>query len=848
MKTGSREWHQAQIEAYTREYPIYEKYAQTLRQILEQACRVHAPLAIIQVRPKSLSSFAEKAVRKAHKYDEPVRQLTDLCGARVIALNQQEADRICDFIRAHFRVDEANSLDVRTRLSTSEFGYLSVHYVVQVDRTEIQGVKAPEEIGDRKAEIQVRTTLQHAWAAVVHDVIYKSAFQAPERWVRESARLAALLEDVDGAFSRFGEEVDLYASNYGAYMSADKVEAELKTLSTVLENDPTPSSRPGAALRIARLARASGKWDVIVERLSPFADTTSHERAAILLELGQALCRMNRGQPSSEAFRKGQGYLSQAANPEGAPPLSPDGTGEGPDRTRVEATALLAWSHRHVAGAEEKARDLYNEAFQADPANPYHLASFLEYEIFCRRDSAFLAPMRPTLLNAVATCRAHAEAGIELPWAFFTIGRFYLLLGNTYESLHAYARAVRLCGSRESSVPQEGFDEELEFLRRINLARPLPPEHDWVRRLLLLGQAVRSGEVSDDLKGLAKKKEFPNRPVVIVAGGAGGMTEEEVRQYQTYLIQAFEGFGGTVICGGTRSGIAGIIGAVAEEVFQKEGRGARAVGYLPRLIPSSASRDPRYDELVEAEGTDFTPLEPLQYWMDLIAAGVKPSEVRLLGINGGRIAAFEFRLALSLGATVGVVASSGRAASDLVKDPDWWDAGNLLTLPLDAMTLRAFVHPEVSLLSPGLLDRAARAVHEKYLEDTRHSQIDPSMQPWYDLREDFKASNRQQVAYAEAVLRKVGCGVRPTQGEIAFSDFTDAEVETMAEMEHGRWIVERLREGWRYGSKRDPDRKISPYLVPWKDLAEEVKEWDRKAVRGFPEVLKAAGLEVYKRP
>jgi hypothetical protein len=34
-------------------------------------------------------------------------------------------------------------------------------------------------------------------------------------------------------------------------------------------------------------------------------------------------------------------------------------------------------------------------------------------------------------------------------------------------------------------------------------------------------------------------------------------------------------------------------------------------------------------------------LEPLQYWADIITSGIEPSKVKLLGINGGKIAAAE---------------------------------------------------------------------------------------------------------------------------------------------------------------------------------------------------------------
>ena len=78
-------------------------------------------------------------------------------------------------------------------------------------------------------------------------------------------------------------------------------------------------------------------------------------------------------------------------------------------------------------------------------------------------------------------------------------------------------------------------------------------------------------------------------------------------------------------------------------------------------------------------------------------------------------------------------------------------------------------------------------------------------------------------------------------------EFTDREVEILAEMEHGRWTVERLLDGWCLGEKKDVIRKISPYLKPWAELPEDVKEFDRRTVRGIPDFLAEVGLEVRRK-
>ncbi|RPJ60475.1 MAG: hypothetical protein EHM23_10305 [Acidobacteria bacterium] len=62
------EEHKAQIDAYVAEFPQYEMYARVLEEILKNACKASIPDALVQSRAKSLSSFAEKAIRQDADY------------------------------------------------------------------------------------------------------------------------------------------------------------------------------------------------------------------------------------------------------------------------------------------------------------------------------------------------------------------------------------------------------------------------------------------------------------------------------------------------------------------------------------------------------------------------------------------------------------------------------------------------------------------------------------------------------------------------------------------------------------------------------------------------------------
>ena len=55
----------------------------------------------------------------------------------------------------------------------------------------------------------------------------------------------------------------------------------------------------------------------------------------------------------------------------------------------------------------------------------------------------------------------------------------------------------------------------------------------------------------------------------------------------------------------------------------------------------------------------------------------------------------------------------------------------------------------------------------------------------------------------------------------------DALVEKMAENVHDIWAQSRIRQGWTYGETRDDALKHHPCLVPYNDLPESEKAYDR---------------------
>jgi ryanodine receptor 2 len=56
-----------------------------------------------------------------------------------------------------------------------------------------------------------------------------------------------------------------------------------------------------------------------------------------------------------------------------------------------------------------------------------------------------------------------------------------------------------------------------------------------------------------------------------------------------------------------------------------------------------------------------------------------------------------------------------------------------------------------------------------------------------------------------------------------------------------------MKEGWRYGEERDSANKQTPNLVPYKDLPESEKEYDRHTATEAIKVLLSLGYDIRKR-
>ncbi len=214
---------------YQVKIPEYEHAKNCIQSLLENIISqkkivVHA----ISGRVKTVESYCEKA--NDEKYKEPLEEITDYIGFRIICYVQDDVEKVAEIINKEFDIDEKNSIDKSKVLGTNKVGYRSKHFIAKMSTARL---KLPEYDSLRNIvfEVQVRTLLEHTWAEIEHDRNYKFHGVLPEEIQRKLNLLSGVLEVVDGDFNNLSKEIDIYAKNIAKKTIENNDDIEITSLS-----------------------------------------------------------------------------------------------------------------------------------------------------------------------------------------------------------------------------------------------------------------------------------------------------------------------------------------------------------------------------------------------------------------------------------------------------------------------------------------------------------------------------------------------------------------------------------------------------------------------------------------
>jgi putative GTP pyrophosphokinase len=162
----------------------------------------------IHPRLKTVGSMLEKAFYRGKTYPDPFEGITDKIGLRVVVLLASDINRVEKAVSAinKWIFSRDKDFDDEMQRDPTRFDYAAVHYVVRNKGDfEYEGVKIP--VG-MPCEIQVKTLLQHAYAELTHDSIYKTVVDATNSAKRSAAKSAALLEATNDYFQKVIDDVN----------------------------------------------------------------------------------------------------------------------------------------------------------------------------------------------------------------------------------------------------------------------------------------------------------------------------------------------------------------------------------------------------------------------------------------------------------------------------------------------------------------------------------------------------------------------------------------------------------------------------------------------------------------
>ncbi len=82
--------------------------------------------------------------------------------------------------------------------------------------------------------------------------------------------------------------------------------------------------------------------------------------------------------------------------------------------------------------------------------------------------------------------------------------------------------------------------------------------------------------------------------------------------------------------------------------------------------------------------------------------------------------------------------------------------------------------------------------------------------------------------------------------EVELPNDINSLVELIAKNVHDVWAKQRIEEGWTYGEVKDSVKKTTPCLVPYEELPEEEKEYDRKTAMETLKLVVKLGYKITK--
>ncbi|MBF0621080.1 MAG: hypothetical protein HQL54_04060 [Magnetococcales bacterium] len=188
------------LEQYDERLRLYQDFMNRQVTLLQEFIKENGPnVHSIVGRVKERDALRRKLLTSDSDFSE-LSDVEDIVGIRIITYFESEVDQIADIIHREYKIEAAHIIDRGDLMDPERFGYRPRYYSVSLLDNRLELIEYRRFKGC-KAEIQVRSILQHAWAEIEREMGYTTRDAFPKEQRRQFSRVASLLELADEQFN-----------------------------------------------------------------------------------------------------------------------------------------------------------------------------------------------------------------------------------------------------------------------------------------------------------------------------------------------------------------------------------------------------------------------------------------------------------------------------------------------------------------------------------------------------------------------------------------------------------------------------------------------------------------------
>lgn len=551
------------VKSYTKLRGRYEKLASIVRSSLDLIAQRLVIFAFVQVHVMNKAELAKWLMLPGHEDVSDLETEARLYPGSVTIV-AQTACQVRDLSLA-FKRTLGSSLvslpDATIPLDAAGTLDCALPFVLNIDRNTRNalrtalGVEIPDKLLGLRLRLEIKTILRYTREQMSRRFQHDPSRPLPDLWLSELNEMGRSLHEADEAMARMDEGVRVCDTDRLNPAGQDNLLTEMAREETLLQLDP---ENPRLAARLGKLALDADDLKKAIQVFTPFE---ASQYGPLLRDFGVALCKDS--QPGTRQFQRGEKLIEKACHTSGV--------------EDADAFCSLGGVLKR-ANRPKEAFDYYSKALEIDRASPYALGGVIETGLLAGRSIDIDDDLRTHMREVMKRSSMQADAGVNMPWAFFDLGKYSILLGSPLEGLSCVARGVSM-----STAPWQ-IETTLRSFEALLQLSPVPPRLSDAHGLLALAHCRNARDQDleaalEQLNEVLGVREELMTPLVIVTGGEENQEGWDADRYLALLNDVFANYRGGVAFAELAGPLRDAVGSFLEKV--PEGLQATCYDALP---------------------------------------------------------------------------------------------------------------------------------------------------------------------------------------------------------------------------------------------------------------------------